>query len=422
MRHFNVNMVLNRRMHGKMKTIAIIGGGAAGFFAAIRAKENYPESQVIIFEKTSKLLAKVKISGGGRCNVTNGCKNIKELVNGYPRGGKALKKAFGKFNNQSTITWFQNRGVPIYIQDDNRAFPASNQSQTIIDCLLKEVDRLDIKILLNKGVQRINQLDDHTWQLWFKEETDPVQANQVIIATGGSSKNTAFDYLKKLGHQIVTPVPSLFTFNLPNEPITKLMGLVVQNALVSIQGTKFKADGPLLITHWGMSGPAVLKLSAFGARVLFEKGYDFKVQVNWVNQPNYEEVHANLDKIIFKNPLKQLGNFKPFNLPSRVWLFLLEKVALSKSKIWGDIGKKGLNKLTNILTNDIYSIQGKTTFKEEFVSCGGLDLHSIDMQTMQSNVCKNLYFAGEIMDIDGITGGYNFQAAWTTGFIAGELR
>ena len=401
--------------------IAIIGGGAAGFFAAIRTKEIYPEAEVVIYEKSSKLLAKVKVSGGGRCNVTNGCKTIKELADGYPRGGKGLKKAFEIFNNQSTIKWFEQRGVPIYIQDDNRAFPTSNDSQSIIDCLLKEADRLGVIIKLNSGVQGLKAAANQ-WELLFKEQDNPVLVDKVIIASGGAAQLKSFNWLAALGHKIETPLPSLFTFNMPNESIAKLMGLVVPKVLVSIQGTKLKSTGALLITHWGMSGPAVLKLSAFGARILAEKSYNFSVQVNWANQPNYERVMQNLTELAKNSPKKQLGNIKPYDLPERLWVFLLDKVGFSKAKLWGELGKKGLNKLTNILTNDVYCIKGKTTFKEEFVTCGGVSLDSIDMKTMQSKVCKNLYFAGEIMDIDGITGGYNFQAAWTTGYIAGELR
>lgn len=401
--------------------VAIIGGGAAGFFAAMQVKENYPDADVVIYEKSKKLLAKVKVSGGGRCNVTNGCKTIKELSEGYPRGGKALRKVFNVFNNQSTIEWFEDRGVPIYIQDDNRAFPKSNDSQTIIDCFLKEVDRLHIKVELNKGVQSAEPLKDQ-WALSFGEEVKPLLFDKVIIATGGSSRLSAFDWLAKLGHKVEPPVPSIFTFNMPNEPIKQLMGLVVNNALVTIQGTKLKSAGPLLITHWGMSGPAVLKLSAFGAQVLADKGYDFKIQVNWVCDSNFENVMSYLGELALNNPKKQLSNIRPYDIPDRLWIFLLNKIEISVTRKWGEIGKKGLNRVINILTNDVYQVKGKTTFKEEFVTCGGISLDNIDLKTMQSKVAKNLYFAGEITDIDGITGGYNFQAAWTTGFIAGKLR
>ncbi len=401
--------------------VAIIGGGAAGFFAAINAKANYPDAEVIIHEKSRKLLAKVKVSGGGRCNVTNGAKSIKELAEGYPRGGKVLKKMFSVFNNQSVMEWFENRRVPLYIQDDNRVFPQSNNSQSIIDCFLNEVDKLKIDVQLNSKISAIKPLKDQ-WRLSFKKEANSAVFDKVVIAAGGSPHRKGFEWLENLGHKIESPVPSLFTFNIPKEPITQLMGLVVDNALVTIQGTKLKSTGALLITHWGMSGPAILKLSAFGAKELAERAYDFKVQVNWVNQPNSEQVKEYLSIIISNNPKKQLSNLRPYDLPDRLWLFLLNKIDLPKTKVWGELGKKSLNKLINMLTNDVYEVKGKTTFKEEFVTCGGVSLDSIDMKTMQSRSCKNLYFAGEIINIDGITGGYNFQAAWTTGFIAGKLR
>jgi len=401
--------------------VAIIGGGAAGFFAAINAKENHPSAEVVIIEKSTKLLSKVKVSGGGRCNVTNGCQTIKELSEGYPRGGKALRKIFHEFNNISTMEWFEKRGVPIYVQDDNRAFPKSNDSQSIIDCFLREVDRLHIKVELKTEIKAIESFKDQ-WLLSINEESNPRLFDIVIIAAGGASKLKAFDWLANLGHNIEAPIPSLFTFNMPDEPIKKLMGLVVDKTLVTIQGTKLKSVGPLLITHWGMSGPAILKLSAFGARILADKDYDFKIQVNWVCDASFENVMSYLEELALNNPKKQLSNLRPYNLPDRIWLFLLSKIGFSGTKKWGEIGKKGLNKLVNILTNDVYHVRGKTTFKEEFVTCGGINLANIDMKTMQSKVAKNLYFAGEVADIDGITGGYNFQAAWTTGYIAGKLR
>jgi predicted Rossmann fold flavoprotein len=401
--------------------IAIIGGGAAGFFSAISAKENYPESKVTVFEKSQKLLSKVKISGGGRCNVTNGCTNIKEVVKAYPRGEKLLKRAFRVFNTTDTMRWFESRGVPLMIQEDNCVFPVSQNSQSIIDCFLNEVKKLGIKIELGKGVKSIAPLEDKLVLDFLKTEGSPKIFDKVIVATGGSPKRSGLEWLESLKHKIENPVPSLFTFNMPEERITKLMGIVVENTQVSIQGTKLKSGGPLLITHWGMSGPAILKLSAFGARLMSEVGYEFKVQVNWVNEQNNNIVAKDLSEIVNNHPQKLLANYRPYSLPERLWLYLLEKIELPQNKKWGEIGKKGLNKLVTLLTNDVYSVKGKTTFKEEFVTCGGVSLESIDVETMQSKVCKNLYFAGEVMDIDGITGGYNFQSAWTTAFIAGKL-
>jgi predicted Rossmann fold flavoprotein len=399
--------------------VAIVGGGAAGFFTAINVKENFPDAVVVIFEKSTKVLSKVKVSGGGRCNITNGVETIKELSLAYPRGANKLKKAFGTFSNKDAFNWFESRGVPLITQPDNCVFPQSQNSQSIIDCFMEEINRLNIKIHYKKGVKKINPITDKI-ELTFLDDTIQL-FDKVVVATGGALKRKNLEWLEKLGHQIEEPVPSLFTFNMPNESITKLMGIVVEKTLVNIQGTKLKSDGPLLITHWGMSGPAILKLSAFGARILSELNYDCKIQVNWVNTLNNELVKTELQTIISKNPNKQLSNIKPYQLQSRLWSYLLDKIELPSDRKWKEIGKKGVNKLVNILTNDIYSIKGKTTFKEEFVTCGGVSLNSIDFKTMQSMVVKNLYFTGEILDIDGITGGYNFQAAWTTAFVAAKL-
>lgn len=401
--------------------VAIIGGGAAGFFAAIAVKHNHPSAEVIILEKSTKVLAKVKVSGGGRCNVTNGCSSISELIKAYPRGGNRLKKAFHVFNNMDTKSWFEQRGITLVEEPDGRIFPSTNTSQTIIDCLIDETQRLGITIAFNVAVHALAVDKDGFVINTSKPQEANLEFNKVIIATGGSPKLAGFDWLSALGHKIEPPRPSLFTFNIPENPITKLMGVVSANTRTAIQGTKIKANGPLLITHWGMSGPAILKLSAFGARILGEKEYKFNVQVNWVGEVNNERVIQNLSDIASNNTKKLIRNYRPFGLPEKLWLFLIEKAMLKQDSRWGDLGKKGMNKLVNLLTNDIYSVVGKTTFKEEFVTCGGVSLDSINMSTMQSKACPNLYFAGEVMDVDGITGGYNFQAAWTTGFIAGKL-
>ncbi len=401
--------------------IAIVGGGAAGFFAAINAKENYPTATVVIFEKSPKVLAKVKISGGGRCNVTNGCTAIKELAAAYPRGGRALKKAFRVFNTKDTMRWFEARGVPLVIQDDNCVFPASQNSQSIIDCFLRETQRLKVEIVLGRGIKAIKPVGDRL-QLAFSGGGVPARTfDKVIAATGGSPQRQGLAWLEKLNHQIEDPVPSLFAFNMPTEAVTGLMGIVVEKTMVSIPGTKLKAAGPLLITHWGMSGPAILKLSSFGARILSEGGYRFQILVNWVNEQNHEVVLEKLGGIVAEHGNKILGNVRPYYLPERLWLYLLEKSGLSAKKKWGELGRKGLHKVVGVLTNDVYVVQGRTAFREEFVTCGGVSLESIDFNTMQSKACKNLYFAGELLDIDGITGGYNFQAAWTTAFIAAKL-
>lgn len=402
--------------------VAIIGGGAAGFFAAIAAKENYPDAQVVILEKTKKLLSKVKISGGGRCNVTNGCTSIKELVKAYPRGNKLLKKIFPTFNTKHTMDWFQSRNVPLVIQEDNCVFPTSQNSQSIIDCFLEESRRLGVQIETNKVVKALTPTTDGIKLTLGKTAHEFRTFDKVIVATGGSPKQQGLQWLADLGHQIELPVPSLFTFNMPHEDITELMGIVVEETKTSIQGTKLKSDGPLLITHWGMSGPSILKLSAFGARLLSECNYSFNVQVNWVNELNNALVAEKLSDIVKAHPNKLLTNYRPYLLPERLWHYLLKKSELPIHKKWTELGKKGLHKLVALLTNDSYEVKGKTTFKEEFVTCGGVSLESIHPKTMQSKVCPNLYFAGEVLDIDGITGGYNFQAAWTTAFIAAKLQ
>ena len=401
--------------------VAIIGGGAAGFFSAINVKENYPKAEVVIYEKTKKLLAKVKVSGGGRCNVTNGLKSISNLYKAYPRGGKKVKKILEEFNTTDTINWFESRNVPLYTQSDNRVFPKSDNSQSIIDCLFKEIKKNSISIEIGVNVEKIIVLKKII-QLNFKNSKKAKKFDKVIVASGGSPKIDGLNWLKELGHKIEPPVPSLFTFNNPKKPITKMMGLVAENTRVTIQGTKLFSSGPLLITHWGFSGPAILKTSAFGARILSEKKYLFNIQVNWINETNNEKIEIELNEIKKRHSKKNIKNLRPFNLPERLWIFLIEKSQISSEKKWSELGNKSINKLVNLLSNDVYQINGKTTFKEEFVTCGGISLDSINLKTMESNICKNLYFAGEIMDIDAITGGYNFQAAWSTGFIAGKLK
>ena len=372
--------------------VAIIGGGAAGFFSAINVKENYPKAEVVIYEKTKKLLAKVKVSGGGRCNVTNGLKSISNLYKAYPRGGKKVKKILEEFNTTDTINWFESRNVPLYTQSDNRVFPKSDNSQSIIDCLFKEIKKNSISIEIGVNVEKIIVLKKII-QLNFKNSKKAKKFDKVIVASGGSPKIDGLNWLKELGHKIEPPVPSLFTFNNPKNPITKMMGLVAENTRVTIQGTKLFSSGPLLITHWGFSGPAILKTSAFGARILSEKKYLFNIQVNWINETNNEKIEIELNEIKKRHSKKNIKNLRPFNLPERLWIFLIEKSQISSEKKWSELGNKSINKLVNLLSNDVYQINGKTTFKEEFVTCGGISLDSINLKTMESNICKNLYFA-----------------------------
>ena len=400
-----------------MTKIAIIGGGAAGFFAAISAKMHAPEAEVLIFEKTSKCLGKVKISGGGRCNVTNATFNNRLLAEQYPRGEKFLKKAFEQFNAQDTVNWFESRGVALKTYPDGCIFPLSNDSQSIIDCFLFETRKLGIQIILHRGVDAIIPLEGG-FELKCKEESEFV--DRVIVTVGGQPKATGFHFLSELNHHIISPQPSLFTFNMPHESIREFMGLVVEKAVLRIEGQKLIGQGPLLITHWGMSGPAVLQLSAWGARILAEKEYSFAILVNWLDQEKEPALRQTFVDTAKVHGGKMLGNLNPFPIPARLWNFLLTKNSIDPSSRWVDLGQKNINKLVNCLLNDRYRVEGKTTFKEEFVTAGGVDLAEIDVHRMESVLNKGLFFAGEVTDIDGITGGFNFQAAWTTGYIAGK--
>lgn len=402
--------------------VAIIGGGAAGFFAAITAKEKYPDSRVTIFEKSASVLSKVKISGGGRCNVTNAVSSIPELIKCYPRGGNSLKKAFHEFNNRDVMQWFELRGVPLVVQEDGCVFPMAQDSQIIINCFLHEAQRLGMEIETSSGVVEL-ATSNQKWKLIFdREDRPPRFFDKVIVTTGGCARFDGFEWLKKLGHKIESPMPSLFTFNMADARITRLMGVVVEDVKVNVEASKFSASGPLLITHWGFSGPAILKLSSYAARHLNKLNYEFQIYVNWLGEPAHEEVARHLDEIAGKHPKKMVANYRPYSLPERLWIFLIEKCGFPGDKKWGELGKKGLNKLVETLIHDRYPVSGKSTFRDEFVTCGGVALSGVDMKSMQSKITPNLYFAGEVLDIDAITGGFNFQAAWTTGYIAGQLR
>lgn len=403
-----------------MKNIAVIGGGAAGFFSAISVKNHYSTYNVVLFEKSSKFLSKVKISGGGRCNVTNSTIDIRILCNAYPRGGKKLKNIFHQFGTEDTRNWFEERGVPLKVEPDGRVFPVSNNSQSIIDCLVHECEKNNILIKFLRSVKRLSKVKSK-WIINFNDNSSSDLFDSIIVASGGSPKLKGFDWLKNLGHKIINPIPSLFTFNMPKESIISLSGIALKQVRIKIIDTKIDLLGPLLITHWGMSGPVILKASSIGARDLFEKEYSFDLQINWLIDRNTEILFKKLQdySMLFSNKL--LSKQNPFDLPSRLWLFLIEKSNLNDNKKWGELGKKNMRKLIEFLTKDFYSVSGKTTFKEEFVTCGGVSLENIELKTMQSKIVTDLYFAGEVLDIDGITGGYNFQSAWSTGFIAGKL-
>ncbi|MAL16956.1 MAG: aminoacetone oxidase family FAD-binding enzyme [Balneola sp.] len=407
-------------MSKKELQVAVIGGGAAGFFSAISAKTHNPDAKVTIYEKSDKLLSKVRISGGGRCNVTHHCFDVRELVKFYPRGERPLKKAFGMWSPSDTVAWFEKRGVELKTEPDGRMFPTTDDSETIIDCLMEETRKLGIGIKTGANIKSLSKLEEG-YEMGFHRGGRKT-ADRVIIATGGSPRAKGFDWLRELGHDIEEPVPSLFTFNMPDEPIKELMGVVAEPVSIKIMGSNLKSSGPLLITHWGMSGPAVLKLSSFGARDFHDMDYEFKALVNWTGDRPEQEVRSLLKDIEAEHGKKKIPNVNPFGLPNRLWNFLIDKLELGDAMIWQNLGKKNINRLVHLLTNDEYQVQGKTTFKEEFVTCGGISLLDVDMKTMESRKSPDLYFAGEVLDIDGVTGGFNFQAAWTTGYIAGKLK
>jgi predicted Rossmann fold flavoprotein len=398
--------------------IVVIGGGAAGFFAAISCKNHFPEAEVLLLEKSQKTLAKVKVSGGGRCNVTHACFNISELSGFYPRGGKHLKKSFGIFNTNHTVEWFTKRGVTLKTEVDNRMFPTTDDSQTIIDCLVRETQKSNIEIKTGFSVSELKK-EEKGFSLLCNDEK--LHFDYIIVATGGSPKLSGFDWLAALNHEIIDPVPSLFTFNMPTENTAELMGVVAPNAIVRVQGTNLQTQGALMITHWGMSGPAILKCSAWGARTLHDLNYKFTATVNWTGLANEEIIREKFAETKNKHGKKKISNENPFDITARMWESLLTKVEIKHDLIWSELPKKEQNRLINTLYNDAYKVEGKTTFKEEFVTCGGISLNDVNMSTMESRKCPGLFFAGEVLDIDGVTGGFNFQAAWTTGFIAGKL-
>ena len=405
---------MTERLH-----IAVVGGGAAGFFAAIAAKQTNPEARVTIFERGQKVLAKVLITGGGRCNLTNSFAQITDLKQAYPRGDKMMKRLFNVFSRKDTWQWFEQRGVKLVKQDDECVFPVSQSAQSVVDALTHEAHKLGVEVRTGYAVEAVKQMGNGDIQLLFKVQK-PVTVQRAAITTGGSPQANALQYLANLGHNIVQPVPSLFTFNIADATFKSLMGTVVEGVTVSLVGTKHKATGPLLVTHWGASGPAILKLSSYGARYVHDCGYQFPIAVNWIRLTNSALVAEHLQGIVDSNPRKLLTSVHPFGLPTRMWQYILEKTALGADKRWDELGKKGLNKLVEALTNDQYKVTGKGAFRDEFVTCGGVSLSDINLNTMESKVCKNLYFAGEVLDVDAITGGFNLQAAWTTGYVAGK--
>ncbi|MFT3981089.1 MAG: NAD(P)/FAD-dependent oxidoreductase [Ferruginibacter sp.] len=407
------------------KKLVVIGGGAAGFFCAVNAARIHPGLQVVLLEKSSKLLSKVKVSGGGRCNVTHACFSIAEMVKKYPRGNSFLKKAFHQFFTTNTIEWFAQRGVPLKTESDGRMFPQSNSSQSIIDCLLREADRHGVSIKMNADVkslqpdQKVEDNDTPQWNIVLADGT-VIKADYVCIACGGFPKASQFDWLTQTGHSIETPVPSLFTFNIPGNPIIALMGVAVEHAVLKIAGTKLQQEGPLLITHWGLSGPAALKLSAWAARELAALQYECSLIVNWLPQYNENTIKERLQQVRFEIASQKIINRNPFGLPARLWEYFLQYCEINPDSRWADLPAREQNKLAKVLCAQALDVKGKTTFKEEFVTAGGIRLNEVDVNTMQSRLQPGLFFAGEILDVDGVTGGFNFQNAWTTGWIAAQ--
>ncbi|MEO0310751.1 MAG: hypothetical protein RIQ89_408 [Bacteroidota bacterium] len=399
--------------------IAVIGGGAAGFFGAIACAQALPDAKVTIYEQSTKLLSKVAISGGGRCNVTHACFDINLLVKNYPRGEKQLKSVFSKFSPTETVAWFKNRNVKLKTEDDGRMFPITDSSETIIKCLIQEAKDLNINISFQKDVSSVRKKYDDTFELTFSDGTSEL-VSKILVATGGHPTMAGFKWLADLKHQIIPPVPSLFTFNIDNKDLNELTGIAVPMVQMKVQNTSYKSEGPLLITHFGFSGPATLKLSSMACRTMAESDYQNTIIVTWISQHNEMQIRNHIAMHKANEPKKSIYAHNPWNLPNRLWVYLLQKAVIVQGTQWANVSKEQVNKLVNVLIADSYQTKGKNTFKEEFVTSGGVSLENIDFKNMQSKKCKGLFFAGEVLDIDAFTGGFNFQAAWATGFVAGQ--
>lgn len=407
------------------KTLIVIGGGASGFFCALTAKNRNPDLEVVIVEKSSKILSKVRISGGGRCNVTHQCFDIPQMAKRYPRGTNLVKKSYHRFFTTDTIEWFKQRGVLIKAEADGRMFPVTNSSETIIECFIREMNKLGVRLLYNRDVRSLTlgkgspalTETDRKWTLTFTD--GEMVADYVCVACGGFPKAASFNWLTALGHTIEEPVPSLFTFNMPGDAVTALMGISVESAQVKITGTKLQESGPLLITHWGLSGPAVLRLSAWGARHLSAINYQFTIVINWVPAQKEPAVRELVVSLRETSAGQKIASRNPFGLPQRLWEYLLTQSGCQPEWRWADLPSANQNRLINNLVAKEYRVSGKTTFKEEFVTAGGVNLGEVNANTMESKLMPGLFFAGEVLNVDGITGGYNFQHAWTSGYIAG---
>ncbi len=398
--------------------VIVVGGGPAGYFAAIRAAELKPKLRVLIIERSSQPLGKVLISGGGRCNVTHACFDPAQLVSFYPRGGMALRGAFTRFQPADTIKWFEEHGVRLKTEADNRMFPLSDSSKTIVDCLREAAQNAGVKLHLGTSLQKVEKISKGGFRLELREGAEfyPLQTKKLVIATGSDPKTR--EIVKSLGHTVEETVPSLFTFNVKDKRIEGLSGVAVEN--VTLKMDSLTQSGPMLITHWGLSGPAVLRLSAWGARILFEKKYRSTLTVNWLGDYKLDAALEVLqrNKDWHENARKKIAAQPAFSqIPIRLWKQLTQFIG---DKNWGDISKAEMRKLAEELTAGEFSIKGKGIFKDEFVTCGGVNLDEVDFKTMQSRIVEDLFFAGEVLDIDGITGGFNFQSSWTTGWLAGS--
>lgn len=401
------------------KRLVVIGGGAAGFFGAIAAAEANPGLEVLIIEKSPNFLTKVKISGGGRCNVTHNCFDPKLLVNNYPRGSKELLGPFHQFQPRDTIAWFKKHGVELKVEPDGRMFPITDNSQTIIDCFVNLVYDFKISLILKTSVETVERLDDSQFKI-FLNTGEEIICNKILLATGGGQSNKGFQIAESLGHTISPTVPSLFTFNIKDPRLLDLQGISFTNVTVKIPGTNLAEKGPLLITHWGLSGPAILRLSAWGARILHENSYQFELIINFLPQFSKDSLITEIKKLKLELKQKQVAKNPLFNLPKRFWEQIVFVVGFSENQTWNQSSELQIQNLAKELTEGTYNVNGKSTNKDEFVTCGGVILKEVNFKAMESKICPGLYFAGEVLDIDGITGGFNFQAAWTEAWIAGN--
>lgn len=417
------------------KHLIVIGGGAAGIFCAVNAAAFAAAAvveargnaglRVTVLEKSGKLLSKVRISGGGRCNVTHACYDIEEMASCYPRGTHFVRKAAHRWAAGDTVEWFRERGVLLKTEPDGRMFPVTDSSQTVIDCLMREVNKYGVEIRLHAEVKEVVPAvaEGQGAEAGFRvllADGRLLAADYVCMACGGYPKSTMFDWVRRLGHSVEEPVPSLFTFNFPGDPITKLMGISVPEAQVKVVGSRLVEKGPLLITHWGLSGPVILRLSAWGARELAKQEYRFQILVNWISGQPEQQVRGLFRELRYDWAAQKMGAKNPFGLPQRLWEYFLAEVGINAEMRWADLPAKEQNKLIGLLCLHPFTVQGKTSFKEEFVTAGGVKLSEVDPNSMGSKIVTGLFFAGEILDVDGITGGYNFQHAWASGWIAAD--